>query len=621
MKAVQSLTDKECYQHVLDLPDPSESPKTIADSIAPDSRIAQLMQIFELSEFDLQIIAIALAPELDRRYDRLYAYLQDDVRLNRPTVDLALNLLCANAVEKLDRRIHFASTAPLIQHQLLHLVADPNTTLLAHTLQLDSQVVRFLLGQPGLDSDIPNVQLSYPTTQLKTLPLTVEVQNRLRTLVDRPTRLYFQGRDRTLQHKTAEAIAALKQAPLIAVTWNETTNLQRLCREAYFQSAVLYLKDFPQSASPDWIQTLAQHSGLIILSGEDPWHWTGQAISLFTIVFPELDFAQRRACWQTELATAKITISEADLDALSDRFQCTAQQISNAIITAFQSSEPTAQELFAAARTQSSQALKTLAQKVELRYSWEDLVLPDAQSQLLQELCNQIHYRPIVEQWQRRSTRQGLIALFFGAPGTGKTMAAEVIAQDLQLDLYRIDLAQIVSKYIGETEKNLNQIFTAATHSNAILLFDEADALFGKRSEIKDAHDRYANLEISYLLQKLEAYQGLAILTTNFYSNIDPAFIRRIRFIVEFLPPKLCDRARLWETLLLNRIPCSSDIDIHTIAQCFEITGAEIQNIVTRAAFLAAASEHKITMEHLLQAAQREYQKMGKIWNLQYNSD
>jgi SpoVK/Ycf46/Vps4 family AAA+-type ATPase len=225
-----------------------------------------------------------------------------------------------------------------------------------------------------------------------------------------------------------------------------------------------------------------------------------------------------------------------------------------------------------------------------------------------------------MENWQfgeRLSLGKGLNALFSGAPGTGKTMAAEVIAQDLQLDLYKIDLSQIVSKYIGDTEKNLSQVFDAATNSNAILLFDEADALFGKRSEVKDARDRYANMETSYLLQKMEEYAGIAILTTNFRHNLDEAFTRRLRFIIEFSLPTQEERRRMWELMLPMNTAICQDLDLDFLAGRFELTGADIRNIALRAAFLAAGDENQekraISMNHIIKAIRLEYQKQNKI--------
>jgi SpoVK/Ycf46/Vps4 family AAA+-type ATPase len=203
--------------------------------------------------------------------------------------------------------------------------------------------------------------------------------------------------------------------------------------------------------------------------------------------------------------------------------------------------------------------------------------------------------------------------LFAGPSGTGKTMAAEIIANELGLDLYKIDLATVVSKYIGETEKNLNKIFKEAWDSNSILFFDEADAIFGKRSEVRDSHDRYANIEIAYLLQKMEEYQGIVILATNLRKNLDEAFARRMQFSVEFLLPEEPDRYQIWQRVFPKEAPISEDVDLNFMARQFKVSGGNIKNIVLGAAFLAAEDGGRINIEHLIRATRREYQKMGKL--------
>ena len=260
-----------------------------------------------------------------------------------------------------------------------------------------------------------------------------------------------------------------------------------------------------------------------------------------------------------------------------------------------------------------------MAQKINLRRTLKDIVLPPDPQKQLQEICNQVRYRHIVQgEWgfdRKLSLGKGLNVLFYGPPGTGKTMAAEAIANELQLDLYKIDLSQVVSKYIGETEKNLGRIFDAAENANVVLLFDEADAILGKRSEVKDAHDRYANLEVAYLLQKMEEYEGISILTTNLRQNLDQAFTRRIRFMVEFPFPKAEHRLEIWQSMWTKETPLSVDIDFDRIAQKFELAGGSIRNIALAAAFLAASNGQEVTKNHLLKATRREFQKMGQLIN------
>jgi SpoVK/Ycf46/Vps4 family AAA+-type ATPase len=272
-------------------------------------------------------------------------------------------------------------------------------------------------------------------------------------------------------------------------------------------------------------------------------------------------------------------------------------------------------DLFAAAREQSGQDLAALARRIEPKYTWHDIVLPADPLAQLREICNQAKLRHLVYgTWgfdRKLSLGKDLNVLFSGPSGTGKTMAAEIIAHELELDLYKIDLSRVVSKYIGDTEKNLDRIFTAAESANAVLLFDEADTVFGKRSQVRDAHDRYANIEIGYLLQRMEEYEGTAILSTNTPANMDAAFIRRLKFHVEFPFPTEDDRRQIWQRHVPAEVPRSDDIDFGFLARQFNLAGGSIRNIVLNAAFLAAANDDVVCMRYMILATRREFQKMG----------
>lgn len=349
---------------------------------------------------------------------------------------------------------------------------------------------------------------------------------------------------------------------------------------------------------------------------------------MVTVPFTIPDVTQRRLCWQNYLTSTDISLEDSELNTLVDRFRLTPDQIADAVATAINTAHwqsqvksklqnPNLADLFAATRAQSGHHLTGLARKIEPKYQLNDIILPEEQKTQLREICNQAKYRSIVlEKWGfdcHLSLGKGLNVLFLGQPGTGKTMAAEAIAHELQLDLYKIDLSQIVSKYIGETEKNIDRIFTAAAASNAILLFDEADAIFGKRSEVKDARDRYANIEIGYLLQKMEEYEGIAILTTNLANNIDDAFTRRLSFIIGFPFPKEAERYQIWQHIFPDSTPRSADLDLEFMARRFEIAGGNIRNIALAVTFLAAPEGIEVCMSHLIRATQGEYQKIGKI--------
>ncbi|HMP41652.1 MAG TPA: ATP-binding protein, partial [Roseiflexaceae bacterium] len=278
---------------------------------------------------------------------------------------------------------------------------------------------------------------------------------------------------------------------------------------------------------------------------------------------------------------------------------------------------PTRHDLYAACRAQSSGRLNALAHKIATTYTWDDIVLPEDQVAQLREICIQVRQRRIVlETWgfdHHLAMGKGVNVLFAGQSGTGKTMAAEIIGADLGLELYKVDLSSMVSKYIGETEKNLDKVFSAAREANAILFFDEADAIFGKRSEVKDAHDRYANIEVGYLLQKMEEYDGVVILSTNLRKNLDEAFIRRLHTTIDFPFPEEPDRLRIWQKAFPADAPRTADVDLAFLARQFKIAGGNIRNVALLSAFLAAEDGGMIGMAHLIRAMRREYQKLGKL--------
>jgi SpoVK/Ycf46/Vps4 family AAA+-type ATPase len=274
-------------------------------------------------------------------------------------------------------------------------------------------------------------------------------------------------------------------------------------------------------------------------------------------------------------------------------------------------------DLFDAGRALTAPDLSRYAIRIEPRYDWDDLVLGEERMRQLRSVAARVKHRRLVHRdWgfgRKLSRGKGVSVLFSGPSGTGKTMAAEVLANDLSVDLFQIDLSAVVSKYIGETESNLARIFSAAGGSQCLLFFDEADALYGKRTEVKDAHDRYANIEVDYLLQRMEQYPGPVVLATNFQKNIDDAFLRRLHDVVEFPFPDESARQRIWRQHLPEEAPREDDVDFEFLARKFNLTGGSIRNIVVNAAFLAAEEQVPIAMRHLVHALRAEYQKQGKL--------
>jgi SpoVK/Ycf46/Vps4 family AAA+-type ATPase len=384
---------------------------------------------------------------------------------------------------------------------------------------------------------------------------------------------------------------------------------------------------------------VAKYPGIVIVAGKQDWIPSSSLLGVLPVEFEIPGFEDRCACWKTSLARLGVACDPSEIAMVAARFQLSCGQIAQAAATAavkwqwraarkFPDEEasvsnaaraPSREELSAAARSQCGHELARMAHKIEPRYTWSDIILPPDPKAQLQEICQQAEFRSVVfDQWgfdRKLSLGKGLNVLFSGPPGTGKTMGAEVIANKLGLDLYRIDLSQVVSKYIGETEKNLDRIFTAAEHSNAILFFDEADALFGKRSEVRDSHDRYANIEISYLLQKMEEYQGISILATNLRQNLDEAFVRRLQVIVEFPFPDEYYRRQIWESVFPPEAPLGEDVKFDLLAREVRLAGGNIRNMALTAAFAAAANQGVIHLSHLVQAAHREHQKLARSWN------
>lgn len=620
-----------------------------------------LRQTFGLTAFDFDLIQIALAPEIDLRYERLYAYLQDDVTRKRPTVDLALNLLCDSAEEKLRARDHFAPNAPLFQNRLAHLFPDPHQTqppLLSHYFKLDDQVLRLLLGQSGLDARLSSIcRLVSPSVCFDELHLNVETKRALPFLLEQQRKngsavgLYFQGRPGSGRRAAAEALAHESRATLLIVDLAEALEIdvdgvvKLICREASLQNSILYLEDFDAVATDTrmlprlkrFMSRLAKElTGACIIAGTQQWSPSvGRLEGVAVVPFDVPSFDERWTCWQRELVAAGTHVEASDVNALAGRFRLTPAQIADAAKTArvqalwhMAQSEPPdledlpvlrlgSSDLFAAARRQTGHELAALAHKIEPVATWTDIVLPDdSMSQLREIVLRVVHCHRVLDEWgfdRKFSSGKGINALFAGASGTGKTMAAEVIASELGLELFKIDLASVVSKYIGETEKNLERIFAAAEQANAILFFDEADALFGKRSEVRDAHDRYANIEVAYLLQKMEGYEGVSLLATNLRQNMDEAFLRRLAFIINFPFPDVESRHRIWQGIWPKQVSFADEVDLYRLAQQFKLSGGNIKNIALAAAFHAAEDGGRVSMAHLLLATRREYQKIGKV--------
>ncbi len=613
-------------------------------------RFDWLSRRFQLSPRDREILLLALAPDLDLRYERLYAYLQDDITRKRPTVDLALSLFTTSQEERIGAFAHFLGDAPLFHHELLELIPDPATTrppLLAHALRLDEQILLFLLDLRALDRRLtPYVTM---TSSAKTTPDGQPLGALMKEAHDarRPLRLYVEappGSSQRAAIREAAAIAGqslLECSTLTFPTDDDGRLLRLLAREASLQDAVILFDDVEtvamaahSGAQVRLHEALEPFQGTLILAGAAPWV-PGTLDFSRVVPFPlsQLSARQRADGWGAALTALGCRVDETALEELGARYRFSTRQIEDAAALATTMARartggtqrekksaknvaPTPGELALAARRQTGHSLATLATRIEPVHRWSDLVLPDDVLTQLRELLDRVLHRDrVLDSWgfgSRFSRGKGVNALFSGPSGTGKTMGAEIIAGELGLDLFRVELAGVVSKYIGETERNLDRIFAAAERTDGIVFFDEADALFGKRSEVHDSHDRYANLEISYLLQRMEEYEGVAILSTNLRGNLDQAFVRRLALTVHFPFPDEIGRRAIWRGVWPERAPLAEDVDLDALASRFALSGGNIRNVALAAGFLAASDGGRVTMAHLLQAVTREYEKVGK---------
>jgi AAA+ superfamily predicted ATPase len=618
-------------------------------------------QLFSLSQLEVRAIVMCLAPELRRKYDTLYAYLQDDITRKRPSVDLVLDLLCPSEAERWRARAAmFSDQAPLFRHGVLHKVEDPRSPSgssgLAQFLQLDQRMLHYILENNTLDGRLAGyVSVLHPAETMEQVLVDPTLKTCLARFCQRQLSQLPSGQQRIVFHfhgpygigkrDLALGLCAQWGRPLLYVDMtfllarepDVATALRLVFREGRLWDAAVYLDHCDPLLQEDgkakaWMKTVArladEYGQLTFLAGELPWSVQGifAQESFCTVKLAMPDASLRQAAWDRALQGFPLGDGQSWASELANQFQLTPGQIHDAAAwlsqrraMASHEAELTRGELYAACRKQSHHKLAELAVKIEPHYHWDDLVLPLDKRERLRELCDQVvHRQRVYGDWgfgRKLGHGLGISALFAGPSGTGKTMAAEVIAHELQLDLYKIDLSGVVNKYIGETEKNLAKIFHEAEASNAILFFDEADALFGKRTKISDAHDRYANIETSYLLQRMEAYEGVVILATNLRENMDEAFTRRIKFIVDFPFPDVASRKLIWQTHFPREAPMNGDVDFDRLAQQLQITGGNIKNIVLNAAFCAAADGGVIEMAHILRGARGEYDKIGKLWN------
>jgi vesicle-fusing ATPase len=553
----------------------------------------RLQRAFGLSDFERDVVALTAAVELDGEIGSAVARLQC-LTDPRPSFGLALAVLPDGHWDAL------APGRPLRHWRLIELGGGP--TLATRAVAQDEHVLHWLTGVSATDAAL--AALIRPQSEMELTGAQQELADELAEIAGALTGgvlIRLAGDDADARLGVAHRIAAVfGLTPLVLRDDVAIDDVPRIAR--LVDRAALLHRQLPVVIGDriaDQIQTR-----LVIALGDGA-DTPGRTTVRREVRLPEP--ADQRAIWSRALARPDLANT---VEELAAHYRLSARTV-YALAAEYAAGDQTPERLRRLVRDRARSGLDGLAERIETYAGWDDLVLPPGQIALLRDLATQVRHRTTVyERWgfgERANRGLGVTALFSGESGTGKTMAAEVIAGDLGLDLYRIDLSATVSKYIGETEKNLRHVFDAAEGSGAVLLFDEADALFGKRSEVRDAHDRYANLEVAYLLQRMESYRGLAILTTNLRSNVDKAFLRRLRFVVQFPFPDQTLRAQIWRRAFPPRTPLR-DLDPDALAR-LQVSGGSIRAIALGAAFVAAGSGSPVTAKHILHAAGVEYAK------------
>jgi ATPase family associated with various cellular activities (AAA) len=581
-----------------------------AEPVPPEPpALRQLMETFALSGFERDVLLLCAGCELEGDFAGLCAAAQGDPQRAYPTFGLALAALPDPHWTAL------GPDGPLRRWRLVE--TTPGDSLTGGPLQIDERVLHHLAGVSTVDARLRGV-----VRRVRAQPQPASREAAAGKIVGLweagggvPPAVQLCGCDPSARRGVAAA--ACVQAGLAAMTLDaaelptssaEQETLARLWeREAALSRAALVLEIDELDDSDRRravVRFLEAVGGRRIVSTTDPVQTRGEPI--LRVDLEPLDTAEQLELWTTALNGCE---RGEDIGSVAQQFRLGSDGL-----VAAAARVRAGGSAWDACREQARPRLDDLAARIKPASSWDDLVLPEPQLETLHQIALHVRHRATVyEDWgfAAMSARGlGINALFAGPSGTGKTMAAEVLANELRLDLYRIDLSSVVSKYIGETEKNLRRVFDAAEEGGAILLFDEADALFGKRSEVKDSHDRYANIEVSYLLQRMEAYRGLAILTTNLRSALDQAFLRRLRFVVQFPFPDVTQRAEIWRRIFPAETPVER-LDPSLLAR-LNVAGGNIRNVALGASFLAAEDRGPVRMEHLVQAARAEYAKLEK---------
>lgn len=605
-----------------------------------------IKNLYQLSDLEAFCLTLSLLPIVDSKYEKVFAYLQDDLNQKTAGYDLAMKLFYF--VDDVSQIEDYFNKRKDLEGKLSALCFDEGTTTIS------ARLLSFIMNNGEGELARNDISCFIPGDD-NPLPIMEETAYQLANVLrrtDRGQALYFyisgpQGiGKRTQVKRVAEMMTmSMTMVDVAQLDFKNDMNfynaLVTACRETiisqgaicFYNFDVLYPPEDEREGPPQdkdkerfisvILNTAAQYTSVIFVLSK-----TEKKNRNLMEKYTWFDLQMRYPTKDESIFLWEHCLREVNLKEeikpyeLANKFTFTPGQI---VMTTKEASHLalwgkgeaiSKREFYECAYNQIVHNLQKQATLIYAQHSWDQLILADEQKEMLKNACDQIRYKHIVyDKWgfnKRLAYGKGVSMLFAGPPGTGKTMAAQVVANELDIEIYKVDLSQIVSKYIGETEKNLNNLFNEAKKSNVILFFDETDALLGKRTEVKDSHDKNANLETSYLLQKMEEYDGITVMSTNYIENIDNAFFRRITYVIHFPFPDVESRKQIWKTIFPKEMPLSKDIDFDYLARQFEIAGGNIKNIAVTAAFLAAKSSNKLTMAHILQAIKYELTKQGK---------
>lgn len=598
-------------------------------------RLVLLEERFGLERKDVDLLLVALAPELPGRSIS-----------ERTPLGFALEALHATQEARLGALLRLAPNAPLRRGSLIRPVGAAGAPLPACSMEIEPRILSFLLDDDTIDARLaPHVRVAQPSTSLEELLLPEDLKAGLfRAIQGKPEPVVtLIGPYGTGKRALVDALCTKRRMPVVLVdagalldAGDETFRsvMSLVLREGNLQGAAIHWafgetpRERVEAAARSLLHAAADTAPkLTFFSAITPFRIDSASIDrpVLRVELPRPSAADQARLWASTLGQERD--EDVDLAALASMFRLTGGQIRDTAAAARDRArlrDPEARlamhDIKAACRDRYTGRMSALGRLLPERHTWDDLVLPPDRKTLLREICMHLRHRSRVHgEWgygDKLANGKSLSALFSGPPGTGKTMAASVVARELGVAMFHVDLATVVSKYIGETEKHLAALFAEAEAASAALFFDEADALFAKRTEVRDAHDRYANLETSYLLQRIEAFEGVVILATNFQKNLDEAFLRRLSFVVEFPFPPVAERLRIWQGLWAPEAPRDPDVDLAFLAERIELSGGHLRNIALAAAFLAADEGAPIAMRHLLHATRREYQKLGKVLDM-----